>query len=67
MNCLFCNSSLVQEVHSFSTSTYYPPIYENGVNINPDRNIITTTYRCATCDQTFQTKGNATNGFEVIK
>lgn len=41
------------------TAMYYPPIIENGVNINPDRNISTTVCSCLNCGQIFsyQTRG----------
>ena len=35
-----------------STYAYYFPIYDkNGVNINPDRNITTSTLKCLTCNK----------------
>ena len=35
---------------SWTTGTYYPPIYDgHGNNLNPDRNTTYSTYRCETC------------------
>lgn len=39
------------------TDAYYPPVYDKaGVNQNPDRNVITTSYRCQTCGKSWTTK-----------
>jgi len=51
--CPHCGESYYTELYSDSTSVYYPPIYKNGVNINPDRNQITTHCRCLNCDKEF--------------
>lgn len=33
-----------------STAAYYPPVYDrNGVNMNPDRNLVEQDVRCVTC------------------
>lgn len=42
-----------QECYKTCTAVYYPPIYENGVNINPDGNITTTVCRCTKCNEIF--------------
>jgi len=49
ITCPKCGQSFFQEISSFSTLVYYPPIFKDGVNINPDRNKITTTYECQYC------------------
>lgn len=36
-----------------STLAYYIPIYENGVNINPDRNIHRTGVECSECHKRY--------------
>lgn len=51
--CPHCGESYYTELYSDSTAVYYPPIYKNGVNINPDRNQITTTCRCLNCGKEF--------------
>ncbi len=39
------------------TCAYYPPIYNSeGVNTNPDRNIVTTESKCLTCNEQFKEK-----------
>jgi hypothetical protein len=44
---------LRQEGASCTTLAYYPPVYENGININPDKNITYSEMRCNTCGKTF--------------
>lgn len=53
--CPYCGSSstISEECHT-TTCAYYIPIYENGVNINPDRNNHTITYHCDNCGETFK-------------
>lgn len=51
--CPHCGESYYQELYSESTCVYYPPIYKNGVNINPDRNTTTTYCHCLNCDKDF--------------
>lgn len=51
--CPHCGESYYTELYSDSTTVYYPPIYKNGVNINPDRNQTTTTCRCLNCGKEF--------------
>lgn len=41
------------ECYKTCTAMYYPPIYENGVNINPNGNITTTVCRCTKCNNIF--------------
>ena len=47
--CPHCGESYYTPGASYTTAVYYPPIYKNGVNINPDRNRSTTTYHCCAC------------------
>lgn len=49
--------------YSTTTAMYFPPIYKNGVNINPDRNITTTVCRCLNCNGIFSYR---TRGGELI-
>lgn len=51
--CPHCGASYYQELYSMTTAVYYPPIYKDGVNINPDRNISTTRCHCLNCDKDF--------------
>ena len=48
--CPHCGKSYLMEDY---TTAYYPPIYKDGVNINPDRNAITTHYTCLACGKDF--------------
>jgi hypothetical protein len=41
------------EKYTTCTAMYYPPIYKDGVNINPDRNISTTVCLCLECQNVF--------------
>ena len=47
--CPHCGASYYLPGVSYTTAVYYPPIYKDGVNINPDRNKCTSTYHCLAC------------------
>lgn len=51
--CPHCGESYYMENYSTTTAVYYPPVYKNGVNINPDRNTITTYCTCLNCGKNF--------------
>lgn len=51
--CPHCGESYYMENYSASTCVYYPPIYKNGANINPDRNQTTTFCTCLNCGKDF--------------
>lgn len=53
IRCPHCGESYYTENYSSCTAVYYPPIYKNGVNINPDRNITTTHCTCMNCGKEF--------------
>ena len=48
-----CGESYYQENYTTTTAVYYPPIYKNGVNINPDRNQSATFCTCLNCGKNF--------------
>lgn len=54
IQCPHCGESYYTELYSTSTSVYYPPIYKDGANINPDRNHTTTYCRCLNCNKEFE-------------
>ena len=54
--CPHCGESYYMELSSYSTAMYFPPIYKDGVNINPDRNISTTECKCLNCGKLFSYK-----------
>ena len=56
--CPHCGESYYMENHSTCTAMYFPPIYKDGVNINPDRNIITTYCTCMNCGTYFSYNSN---------
>ena len=54
--CPHCGASYYMENYSTTTAMYYPPIYKDGVNINPDRNKTTTHCTCMNCGKEFSFK-----------
>ena len=38
IKCPNCGKSYYKVKYSTVTAVYYPPIYKDGVNINPDKN-----------------------------
>ena len=57
LKCPKCNSTgpLIQGV-SMTTNVYYPPVWENGININPDGNITRTEFICEKCGCKFSAR-----------
>lgn len=53
IKCPKCGKSYCMEKYTTCTAMYYPPIYKDGVNINPDRNISTTVCLCLECQNIF--------------
>lgn len=53
VRCPHCGESYYMENYSTSTCLYCPPIYKDGVNINPDRNTSTTHCTCMNCGKEF--------------
>jgi DNA-directed RNA polymerase subunit RPC12/RpoP len=53
IKCPHCGASHYMESGGMSTCVYYPPIWKDGVNINPDRNTTTTYYKCLECGKEF--------------
>lgn len=51
--CPYCGDSCYREDYSTTTAMYYPPIYKDGININPDRNKTTTNCTCMNCGKEF--------------
>ena len=51
--CPHCGESHYEEGVAVSTLQYFPPVIKDGVNVNPDRNEITTTCRCLECGESF--------------
>ena len=51
--CPHCGARYYTELYSTSTAVYYPPIYKDGVNINPDQNQTTTLCECMACGKRF--------------
>lgn len=51
--CPHCGESYYMENYSTRTCMYYPPIYKDGVNINPDKNTTTVHCTCMNCGKDF--------------
>ena len=57
LKCPKCNSTgPLSQGASMTTTVYYPPVWENGVNINPDGNTTTTEFICEKCGCKFSAK-----------
>lgn len=53
IRCPRCGESYYMERYTTCTAVYYPPIYKEGLNINPDQNLSTTTCKCLNCGKDF--------------
>lgn len=53
IKCPICGESYYRIKYSIKTAAYYPPIYQNGININPDQNLSTTYCQCEVCGNSF--------------
>ena len=53
IRCPQCGATYYKERYSVCTAMYYPPIYKDGMNINPDGNITTTICLCLNCGENF--------------
>lgn len=51
--CPHCGESYYMQNYGMTTSVYYPPIYKDGVNINPNRNKTTFNCTCMNCGKEF--------------
>lgn len=51
-----------------TTRVYFPPVYKDWVNTNPDRNSISTQFRCMECNTNWseQVNPNVSNFWEQI-
>ena len=54
--CPKCGESYYMERYRTCTAVYYPPIYKDGVNINPDKNVSTVYCMCMNCGNEFSYK-----------
>lgn len=63
--CPVCKKPTKREKGSSAkTMMYFQPQYnEKGENTNPDRNTITTDYKCHCCDNSFMICGNGVDGY----
>lgn len=57
IQCPKCGSQARIQGISTVTAAYYAPVYdENGINVNPDRNVTTTQWTCTKCGTNYTTK-----------
>lgn len=56
ITCPNCGESYYAEKYSARTAMYYPAIWHDGVNQNPDGNITTTYCECINCHYAFYYK-----------
>lgn len=56
IRCPNCGASHYSEGSSQCTAVYYPPIWKDGVNVNPDMNTMTTRAHCYECNYDFVIK-----------
>ena len=54
IKCPYCGKSHYREGITTSTAIYFQPIWKDGVNINPDKNIHTTECECLECGRWFE-------------
>lgn len=54
--CPNCGESYYAEKYSTRTAVYYPAIWKDGVNQNPDGNVTTTYCECINCHYAFYYK-----------
>lgn len=52
-NCPYCGKSYYRTGGVLTTCVYYPPIYKDGKNINPDRNTNEMSCECQECGKRF--------------
>ena len=64
--CPVCQAPTIREyIGSSRTLMGFMPKYDqNGININPDRNIQTDSYVCHNCELQYNVKGNQHDGWE---
>lgn len=53
ITCPNCGKSHYSQGYSTCTAVYYPPIWKDGINVNPDMNITTTYAHCCECHYDF--------------
>lgn len=53
IKCPYCGESYYKEGYMTSTALYCPPVYRNGININPNINTYTVACKCLACGKSF--------------
>ena len=56
IKCPHCDASHYFEKYSVTTCENCPPIYQNGVHLNPHNNTVTTYCYCLNCNKEFSYK-----------
>ena len=53
IKCPNCHGSYYRENYTIGTLLYFPPVYKDGININPDGNTYKTHCTCLDCKNRF--------------
>lgn len=66
--CPYCMVPTMRNAGASSTTLmYFPPSYnEQGENVNPDRNTITTPYHCNSCNKDYKVASKGWKNAEYI-
>lgn len=67
IECPKCGESYYIDRYSTRTAMYYPPVWKDGVNVNPDGNITTHVCECLNCGNSFSYQeryGDVWNGYD---
>lgn len=65
--CPYCGESYYKEGITTATLVCYPPIFKDGVNVNPDRNARITECYCMSCGKDFLISENDADGYTASK
>jgi len=63
--CPKCKKNYFRDGVQTTTLMYFPPIFRDSVNINPDRNTISFVRDCLACGSSFSISGNEHKGWDV--
>ena len=65
--CPKCGKSYFSDSVGTTTLVYYPPIWKDGININPDRNTTSFTRHCYECGASFLIQGCDVGGYKTTE
>lgn len=67
IKCPNCGASHYMEGPSQRTLVYYPPIWKDNINTNPDMNVTTTEAHCLECNFDFEIKEQNGKTWTILK